>query len=55
MMRQSDIFTLVVYTIGFNGTSGSRTRFLVDYEGTLDVDLDSSGVGDGVQAGGSGV
>ena len=55
MMRQSDILALVVYPIGFNGTPGSRTGLLVDYEGALDVDLDSSGIGNGVEAGGSGV
>lgn len=55
MMRQSDIFALVVHAISFNGTPGSRTRLLVDYEGALDVDLDSSGIGNGVEAGGSGV
>lgn len=55
MVRKTDIFALVMNTIGLDGALGSRSRFFVDNECALDVDLDSTGIGNGVQTDGTGI
>lgn len=44
MVRQSNILILIVYTLCLNRTPG--TWLVVDNKCTLDVDLDSTGIGD---------
>lgn len=45
MMRQADILAIARDTFGIIGTLGSR--FVVDNERALDVDLDGTGIGNG--------
>lgn len=44
MMRESYIFTLIMNTIGIDGIFG--TRLIVDNKSTLNINLDSAGIGD---------
>lgn len=53
MMGKADILALVMHALGFYGASRAGSWFFVDDESALDIDLDSSGVGDRIQATGA--
>jgi len=53
MMRKPDILALVMHALGIYGTSGPGSWFFVDDKCALNIDLDSSGVGDRIQVTGA--